>query len=167
MNERKFEEDLSISYLRAIAAQSQVTFELRRDDENSMDAQLSKMMTTEDGRKFYALFNVQLKATYSGYSETDTTIKYSLKKKNYDDLRRPASNSIILCLLLLPKDCSEWVSQKPEELILKKGMYWISLNNYPDTTNTANVTIEIPKINMLSPSSLNNMLQTIANGGEL
>ena len=167
MNEKLFEEDLSISYLRAVAAQAQVTFELRHRDENSIDVHLSKQTTTEDGNEFYAMFNVQLKATFSGYIETDTTIHYPLNVKNYNDLRRPASNSIILCLLILPDDCSNWISQTPEELCLKKCMYWLSLKDYPETQNTTSVTVEIPKTNIVTVEALLNMIHDVANGGEL
>lgn len=167
MNEKLFEEDLSISYLRAIAAQSKITFELRRRDENSIDAQLSKMVITDEHKEFYAMFNVQLKATCSTYEETDSSIKYPLKVKNYNDLRRKSSNSIILCLLILPEESSEWLLQTPEELALRKCMYWISLRDYPDTSNASTVTIEIPKTNVVSQCGLNEMMHIIANGGEL
>lgn len=167
MNEKLFEEDLSISYLRAVAAQAQVTFELRHRDENSIDVHLSKQTTTEDGNEFYAMFNVQLKATFSGYTETNTTIHYPLNVKNYNDLRRPASNSIILCLLILPNDCNGWISQTPEELCLKKCMYWLSLKDYPETQNTTSVTVEIPKTNVVTVEALLNMIHDVANGGEL
>lgn len=167
MNEKLFEEDLSISYLRAVAAQAQVTFELRHRDENSIDVHLSKQTTTEGGNEFYAMFNVQLKATFSGYTETNTTIHYPLNVKNYNDLRRPASNSIILCLLILPNDCNGWISQTPEELCLKKCMYWLSLKDYPETQNTTSVTVEIPKINVVTVEALLNMIHDVANGGEL
>ena len=167
MNEKLFEEDLSISYLRAVAAQAQVTFELRHRDENSIDVHLSKQTTTEDGNEFYAMFNVQLKATFSGYTETNTTIHYPLNVKNYNDLRRPASNSIILCLLILPNDCNGWISQTPEELCLKKCMYWLSLKDYPETQNTTLVTVEIPKTNVVTVEALLNMIHDVANGGEL
>lgn len=167
MNDKLFEEDLSISYLRAVAAQAKVTFELRHRDENSIDVHLSKLTTTDEGNQFYALFNVQLKATYSDYTETATTINYPLNVKNYNDLRRPSSNSIILCLLILPKDCSNWISQTPKELCLKKCMYWISLKDFPETHNKTTVTIDIPKTNVVTVEALEKMIHDVANGGEL
>ena len=167
MNEKIFEEDLSISYLRAVAAQSKITFELRHRDENSIDVHLSKLTITDEGNQFYALFNVQLKATYCDYTETEDTIKYPLNVKNYNDLRRPASNSIILCLLILPSDYTEWIAQGSDELCLKKCMYWISLKDFPETNNTYTITIDIPKKNIVTTDTLTKMIHEIANGGEL
>lgn len=167
MNEKLFEEDLSISYLRAVAAQAQVTFELKKRDDDSVDAELRKLTETDEGKKFRVEFNVQLKATYCGYTETEDSIKYPLKVKNYNDLRMDSSSSIILCLLILPEEHANWIVQSSEELTLKKCMYWISLKNYPETTNTSTVTITIPKTNIISVESLQEMVHIVANGGEL
>lgn len=57
MNENLYEEDLSISYLRAIAAKAQIVFELRNRDVNSKDANLTKTITTPYGQ-FDAELNV-------------------------------------------------------------------------------------------------------------
>lgn len=65
MNEKLFEEDLSISYLRAIAAQAQVTFELNHRDEDSKDIDLKKQTFNDSGEPFIVEFSVQLKATYN------------------------------------------------------------------------------------------------------
>ena len=46
MNEEIFKEDLSISYLRAVAAKAQIEFELRRRDVFSKDVNLSKKLRT-------------------------------------------------------------------------------------------------------------------------
>ena len=64
MNSKIFEEDLSVSYLRAIAAQAEVDFNLNRTDTESRDANLSKIITVGNN-EFNAELNVQLKATYS------------------------------------------------------------------------------------------------------
>lgn len=65
MNEKLFEEDLSISYLRAIAAQAQVTFELNHRDEDSKDVDLKQQTVNDSGEPFNVEFSVQLKATYT------------------------------------------------------------------------------------------------------
>ena len=168
MNDKLFEEDLSISYLRAIAAQAQITFELRNRDDDGRDAELSKI-TQVNGAPFNAEFSVQLKATYSksAYKQSDDFIKYRLKAKNYNDLCRRGTKSIILGLLILPSNVSNWVSQSAEKLILQKCMYWISLRGNKETANSSSVTVKIPKSNVLSAEQLTKMVDIIANGGEL
>ena len=46
-------------------------------------------------------------------------------------------------------------------------MYWISLQGKPETSNSATVTVDIPKTNIMSEDKLNDMIHTIANGGSI
>lgn len=167
MNEKLFEEDLSISYLRAIAAQAQVTFELNHRDEDSKDVDLKQQTVNDAGEPFNVEFSVQLKATKRIDYETDDIIKYSLKVKNYNDLCQKGTTDIILCLLVLPEDSSTWVYQTPEELILKRCMYWVSLKGKSPSSNTSCVTIDIPKTNIMSAETLKKLIHKIANEGGL
>lgn len=169
MNDKIFEEDLSISYLRAVAAKAEVVFELRHRDVNSKDANLTKSIMTADGL-FDSELNVQLKSTYSKalYSDDGETITYSLKAKNYNDLCKKTTTPIILCLLILPEEKEQWVTQTPDELTLKHCMYWLSLQGMKETTNTTTCDIKISKKNILNVESLNSLLTQIAvNGGTL
>lgn len=164
-----FEEDLSISYLRAVAAKAEVVFDLKHRDVNSKDANLSKSIII-DGERFEADLNVQLKSTYSKslYSDDGKTITYSLKAKNYNDLCRKTTTPIILCLLILPEDKEQWVMQTLDELTMKHCMYWLSLQGMSETTNTGTCSIKIPKENVMNAKSLNDLLSQIAkNGGVL
>ncbi len=167
MNEKLFEEDLSISYLRAIAAQAQVTFELNHRDEDSKDVDLKQQTVNDSGEPFNVEFSVQLKATYTLDDETSDSIKYPLRVKNYNDLCQKGCTDIILCLLVLPKDPSEWVNQTPNDLILKRCMYWVSLKGKSPSSNTTTVTIDIPKKNIMSVETLKQMIHKIANEGGL
>ncbi len=169
MNEKIFEEDLSISYLRAIAAKAEVEFELKRRDVESKDANLSKLIKMPEG-EFEAELNVQLKTTCSKsqYSESDTEITYALKSKNYNDLCRSTTTPIILCLLILPEIKNDWVIQTKEKITMQKCMYWISLKGLQPTSNGSSCNIKIPKTNILDADALNKLLRKIAdNGGEL
>ena len=169
MNEEIFKEDLSISYLRAVAAKAQIEFELRRRDVFSKDVNLSKRITLGD-LDFVSELNIQLKSTNSKsqYSESKEEITYALNAKNYNDLCKNTTTPIILCLLILPEDKEEWVTQTTEELIMKRCMYWLSLKGYVPTANQSTCSVKIPKTNIVSADSLNEILIRIAvNGGEL
>lgn len=169
MNPQDFKEDLSISYLRAIAAQAGVTFELRRKDGDSKDVDLCKNVMTNSGDSFNAEFSVQLKATCSSsvYTENEDTIKYNLKVKNYNDLCKKGTKEIILCLLVLPDNSDEWVTQSANDLVLKRCMYWYSLKGNQESSNSSTVTIEIPKTNIMSVETMQEMICKIANGGTI
>ena len=169
MNEKIFEEDLSISYLRAVAATGEIVFELRRSDVNSKDVNLSKLIFL-NGVRFESELNVQLKATYSKsqYFENDTEITYYLKIKNYNDLRGDTTTPIILCLLVLPENKEDWVTQTTDDLVMKRCMYWVSLKGMPECENKTKCAIKIPKTNLVTSDSLNDLLIQIAsNGGAL
>lgn len=169
MNDKLFEEDLSISYLRAVAAKAEIVFELRHRDVNSKDANLTKSIMTANGL-FDSELNVQLKSTYSKalYTDDGETITYSLKVKNYNDLCKKTTTPIILCLLILPEEKEQWVTQTPDELTLRHCMYWVSLQGMPETANKTTCDVKIPKKNILNVETLNSLLTQIAvNGGTL
>lgn len=169
MNEEIFKEDLSISYLRAVAAKAEIDFNLNRRDSESRDVNLSKVITFDNG-EFNAELNVQLKATssISQYKDTGDNIVYKLKAKNYNDLCRITTTPIIICLLILPENKEEWITQTTEDLTLKRCMYWCSLRGMPPTNNLNTCDITIPKANVINAETLDWLLNKIANnGGEL
>lgn len=126
MDTSAIKEDLSISYISAVAAINGIGYETVRHDEDSTDGILKKIVTLEDGRKFDAELRIQLKATssVSQYTMTDEKITYQLKAKNYNDLCMPGTSPIILGLLILPSDETEWIGWTPNELMIKGCMYW-------------------------------------------
>ena len=87
MDIEKVKEDLSICYLKAVAAINAIALEENRHDEDSIDVILKKQICIS-GEPFFSEVGVQLKATssVSQYSETITDISYKLKAKNYNDL---------------------------------------------------------------------------------
>ena len=168
MNDKIYEEDLSISYLRAVAAKAEVDVNVKRRDVHSQDVELIRQISTSNCEEFVVNLTIQLKATFSEYTETDTTIKYPLKVKNYNDLRKKCTTPIILGLLILPKEKEEWVNQTATELTLKYCMYWLNLKGAPETENDVSITVEIPKSQVLSSDTIINLMQRIAdNGGEI
>ena len=163
MDKQKKEEYLSIAYLRTIAAEAGVLFSIDPEDSDSVDVHLKKHIDEID---FDATIGIQLKATSSrnNYTEDEEYIHYKLKTKNYNDLRRLASEDKYLALLILPEDENDWIDQKIEELIIRRIMYWVSLKGFPLSNNNSTTTIKIPKIQVLSKDSL---LELIKNGLEV
>lgn len=169
MNERNFEEDISISYLRAVAVKAEVVFELVHRDTESKDVQLSKVVLNDSGQPFESIIFAQLKATCSSTTITEDAdyFYYDLKAKNYNDLCGQSSNTKILALLILPHDKEDWVSQNVNELTIKKCMYWVSFQGELPTDNTTTKRVAIPKTNVLDCDALLNIMSVEANGGIL
>lgn len=161
-------EDLSICYLKAITACNGIALEKPDHDYDSEDVYIKKTMNL-DNESFVSELRFQLKATSSDsvYSENNEYISYKLKVKNYNDLCTPAVVPIVLGLLILPGDQSEWVNCTESELILKGRMYWLSLMNRDISNKKSNVTVKIPKSNILNEKTIESLLITIAKGEDL
>lgn len=157
-------EDLSISYISALCAYSEIAYDIIRHDDDSTDGILRKIITLDDGQKFNAQLRIQLKCTSSPtqYTDNGDTITYRLKIKNYDDLRQRATTPIILCLLVLPESSEEWLSWTTEELLLKGCMYWKNLYGAAASTSSSTVNVSIEKKDVVNGESLLSILQQIA-----
>ena len=115
------------------------------------------------GKIFSPRLELQLKCTARDVLENNS-IKYPLIIKNYHDLRINSLVPRILVVVLVPEKITDWIKQKEEELCLRYCAYWVSLRGMPDTTNTTNVTIEIPRSNQFTPDVLQTIIQRISFG---
>lgn len=170
MTSKQRMEDLSITFLSAIAAQASIEFERMHHDADSTDCILKKRVNLSDGRLFNAELRVQLKSTASKnyYSIGDKSVKYKLNAKNYRDMQLPSTSEIILALLILPEETEQnWVEWTEEELLIHGQMYWTCLRQCEPTESESTVTVEFPKNNTLHAEALENLLERIANDGVL
>lgn len=157
-------EDIHISYISALCASAGISYDIQRHDDDSTDGVIKKTITLPNESLFEASLRIQLKSTYSPsmYTEKDDVITYSLKVKNYNDLCRKATTPIILGLLILPEDDSEWVQCNLEELLIKGRMYWADFSSSHESTNKNTVTVSIPKTNIVNQDFLLEALSKIA-----
>lgn len=164
MTDANKKEELSIVFLSTLCTIAGITFESQKHDDDSTDAIIKKQITLNDGRKCEVLLRVQLKATSSEsqYTEDEDTISYTLKVKNYNDLKLPATTPIILALLILPANSDEWVQWTQDDLMIKGRMYWKSFDNAIETKNTDTITVRIDKNQFVSSEALLQLLQRIA-----
>jgi len=151
-------EDLSLAYLIALAAQSGYICEPGpRQDRLSVDATIY----IED--HLATRFDVQLKATSSPKFNRDGSLRYRLKRKNYNDLVAPRTVPLYLLVLELPSDEADWLRCTVESLTLKKCFWWTSLRG-SDSIKTATKTIIIPCSRRLGPSGLEPILEDLKGG---
>lgn len=168
MDIEKVKEDLSICYLKAVAAINAIALEETRHDEDSIDVIIKKEISIS-GERFFSEVGVQLKATssVSQYSETTTDISYKLKAKNYNDLCAKSNIPRMLALLILPEDSNDWVKWTLDELLIRGRMYWYSLYGESPTKNTATVTIKIPKTNIIDTVTIQEIIQKAGEEGKV
>ena len=155
-------EELSISYMNAVCAYKFVSFTARKRDDDGIDALITKQIINKKGELYRAQIDIQLKSTSKILKERKSTISYPLKKKNYDDLRRQSTVPSILCLLVLPNDEKQWLSQTINELIIQKCMYWMKIADLPESANISSVTIHIKKQNVITPDTIIELLEKVA-----
>lgn len=169
MDIEKIKEDLSICYLKTIAAVKGIAVEQIEHDEDSVDVIIKKILNTDKNMPFNSQISVQLKSTSSKsqYSISEEGISYKLKVKNYNDLCMPASMPSILALLILPEEIEEWTKWTPDELIIKGKMFWLSLQDQEVSDNKDNVTVKIPKENILNADTIENLIKKAAEEGIL
>lgn len=170
MDKEKIKEDLSICYLKTIAAVNGIALERIEHDEDSVDVVIKKLVCGEDGKpRFNSQISVQLKATssISQYTIGENDISYVLKVKNYNDLCTPASMPSILALLILPEMDDEWVKWTPDELMIKGKMFWLSLRDREVSNNSASVTVKIPKTNVLNIATIEELIVKVSEEGML
>lgn len=155
------QEDLHISYIEAICASTGISYDTQRHDEDSTDGIIKKNIVFPEGFSIDSMLRIQLKSTSSPhlYQDHGDYISYKLKAKNYNDLCRTATTPIILGLLVLPEDQSDWVQLTDEELIIKGKMYWASFAGNECIDNTSSKTVKIDKRNIINKETLPMILE--------
>lgn len=110
---------------------------------------------------------VQVKSTSIAVIDNEF-IRYPLKLKNYNELRK--SRTLvpkILVIILIPDNPTEWVNQSEEQLCLRRCGYWLSLKGQPATQNTESVTVYLPRQQLFTVSAIKNIMDTIETRGKL
>jgi len=97
----------------------------------------------------------QLKATTEQQiTRTSGVIKYQLENKTYNDFvfRSNGQHPLLLFLLILPDDKSEWVVCEPGFIKAQKHLYWYAIQDGASkvANEKSRKTIEIPEQNLVS-----------------
>ena len=156
------ESELSYAYLHAVASHAGVACSLggRHEDNNGIDATLTAWGPfTNGGYLTEVTIKVQLKATIAVPADDGTNLSYFLHGVNrYDDLRtETVSNARILIVLFLPTNAEEWLNHSADQLALRRCAYWQSLRGAPQTSNGSGATVKLPKNQMFSAQTLNDL----------
>ncbi|MDJ0619982.1 MAG: DUF4365 domain-containing protein [Calothrix sp. MO_192.B10] len=110
---------------------------------------------------------VQVKSTSIDVISEDS-IRYPLKLKNYNELRKEKTLvPKILIVVRIPDNQSEWLNQSENELCMRRCGYWLSLKGQPETTNTDSVTVYLPRQQIFTVLAVQNIMQQIETRGTL
>lgn len=164
------EEDLSKAYVLAVGAKAGLSVTFRDGHDYTVDGSLHEVSRVNGRYHESGLsFDFQLKASKK-CSTKDTSIIYDFDAETYNYLCQRAENKyttpIILLLLVLPEDESEWLSVSPEQMILKKACYWMKIDgNF--TKNKETRRIEIPQKQLFDVSAIQSLIGQIKATGEI
>jgi uncharacterized protein DUF4365 len=147
------------AYLLAVAGVAGCATSNRRPDDDSIDWTLSCRLPRRPK------IDVQMK-TWTGDDRVGDPIRYALKRKNYDDLIvTDVLAPRILVLVTIPKDIEEWMTLSAEQLIYRRCGYWASLRGQPESDNDKTVTVSVPRANLLTVQSLQDMMHRVNDRG--
>jgi hypothetical protein len=157
------QEEFSYAFISAIVAAAGYSMgsPTRLMDNAGID--ISVTAPGEIGTMLSPKFDAQVKCTSESRFMKRTQIHYPLPVHNYTRLIHPyPSSPQLLIVVFIPKSLSSWVESTEEKTILQKSAYWISLRGKDSTDNSDNVTVHIPRQNLLTPQSLQEIMQRIA-----
>jgi hypothetical protein len=152
-------QQFSLSYALAVASAAGCSLDWVSVDIDSTDATL-RWKTAGTAVRSPQL-DVQLKATYKNCIG-DKTVAFSLKRKNYDELRyTDLAVPRILVVVVVPSTFEEWAAHTEDQLALRRCGYWLSLHGLPDVT-TDTKTVHLPRAQVFDPPALHGVFTRIA-----
>lgn len=164
------QEEFSRAYVQAVSTVAGFAAYKPSVDDDSIDMVIAKKGGSGTFRS--PRLEAQLK-THRVAGPAKGDFSFSIKQKNYDDLR--IENPLvprILIVVLLPNEVGNsidhWIEQSEEELAMKHCGYWISLRGEPekissDKTNPR-FTITIPQAQLFNVEQLRGIMQRIGEG---
>lgn len=160
------QEALSRAYVQAVAAQAGVICS-KPDPDLGID--LSLRDVHQEGNQYQdsgLQLDLQLRSTTRA-SMRDGQVYYDLDVRTHEYLRRTAPMCPrLLVLLVLPEDEALWVSQSPDELLMRHCAYWLSLRGAAPAVTTSTVRVAVPCTQVFSAQAIRAILDRLAQGSE-
>lgn len=146
------QEGFGDAFLIALAGVSGCALQQRRPDDDSVDWTLSCRLPHRPK------IDVQLK-TWTGDDGSGATLNYPLKIKNYNDLTLPnVMAPRMLVVIAIPQEPTDWADCSPAELALRHSAYWMSLLGLPAVIGQQTVTVYLPRANLLTADTLQDLM---------
>ncbi len=167
--ETALKEEFSNAVIELFSAVRGYTTERTRTDLDSIDVTIRciKSFGKKDLKYPDPALDVQLKAT-SHPKIAGGYFSYPLPKKNYDDLRKDSTMvPKILIVVIMPENEDERLTCTQDKITATAKAYYFSLKGMEDRKNKKTITIKIPTSNILTPDKLDEIMRTIAKGGDI
>ena len=158
LSQRK--EQFSRAYVHAIASVAGFTLYEPRVDHESVDLGIAGRVASDIPRP--PRLELQLKCTSDKIVKGKYVI-FSLKRKNYDDLR--LDDLIVprlLVVLSVPKKEEDWLKHSETETTIRHCAYWASLRGMEDKKARTKVSISFPRTNLFCVEALRELMRRVS-----
>jgi hypothetical protein len=155
-------EEFSHAYVKAIAACAGFAWSKPSVDDDSVDLCLHER--GGGGTVRSPRLDLQLKCKASD-TPTNPDFSYSLKIKNYDDLRDVnVQVPRILVVVLVPDDVTQWLNHSEPEMALRRCGYWQTVRGLGPSANDEGQTVQMSRTKLFNVAALRDMMIRIGNG---
>lgn len=162
------EEEFSYAFIGAIATAAGYAVKLAGRTEDVAGKDLEIVAPSVTGKSYTSpVLDAQVKCTIDSTIIKENHVHYSLPIKNYNYLIANPLVPRLLIVVIIPRDLDKWLDASESQTILQKCVYWISLKGQLPKKNTTTITIPIPRSNLLTPKSLKDIMQRIADEEDL
>jgi hypothetical protein len=163
MTQNHRQEALCRAYVQAVAALAGVGTSVTTPD-YGIDLSLRSIEVREEQRQDAGVqLDLQLRSTTRALV-SDTQVSYDLDVRTYENLRGERPVPRLLVLLVLPPEEGQWLTQSPEELVVRRCAYWFSLREAAPTVASSSVRIVIPRTQVFSVSAVQTLLSQLTQG---
>nr|WP_295872049.1 DUF4365 domain-containing protein [uncultured Chitinophaga sp.] len=159
LTDNQAKEQLSIAYVKAIAAVNNFSCDITGTDMDSIDVTIrcnGNLAANSIIRS--PEIQIQLKATENLTPNGSGMLPFPLPIKNYNDLRGNTLTPRLLVVLSLPANRANWLTHSINDLVLRNCSFWVNLKGQPESTNQTNVTVYLPYVQTFSPPTLNDLM---------
>ena len=143
-------EKLSMAWITAMASVAGFTWQIPDADSDSIDVTLSAKGPLRPK------LDIQMKATASP-EVLDDGLHFRLNRKNYDDLCEERAIPLILVIVELPLEDSQWIDVAEKKLVLRRRAWWVSLRGERPIAQQSK-TIVVPGDQRLDVNGLINLM---------
>jgi hypothetical protein len=156
-------ERFNFAYITALAAHAGLNHSKLEVDNDSVDLSITGKGFSSGIRN--PTIELQLKCTSQSLI-SGQVLKFPLSKKNYDDLRSDElAAPRYLVVLVVPQDYKNWIKHQPDHMEMHNLCYWVSIQNYPESPNLKEVTVDIPLSQRFTTESLLDLMEQASKRG--
>ena len=160
MDDNSKKEEFSYAYIRALVASCGYIFNpsTRPEDNRGFDFSIIGDEVENVGAP---RIMVQAKCTTpKNFHELQNVYKYTLKVTNYNKLRQQSIDPSMLIVVVVPEEIEQWmfINESENKTLIQHNAYYISLQGSTKTVNEKNITISIPKKNLLTQEALKQLM---------